>query len=221
MAGLCLAAAAHRLGGEPVPHAPILLCALIGLFLLGLGVTGKELSGRQIGVLVVATQALLHIGFMACTMLTAASSSAGESVRMSWAQMLFCTYGGSAPSAAQVASAVRGLDLSTWQARNGAVPVAHANGPVTGLAVGMLAMHLLAAVGMAWWLRRGERLVWTAVRRVADCLRLLFIDRVIVPMPIPRFVSGANTIIRRRQVWGSGLAGRGPPAAGACAFFYA
>lgn len=94
-----------------------------------------------------------------------------------------------------------------------AVPAAHGG---NGLA--MTLAHCVAALVAAWWLRRGERSVWTMARRVAAVadrpvrllLALLTIEpavpqRPVVPAPAPAAVPAADRALRHQVVR------RGPP----------
>ncbi|MGW5413258.1 hypothetical protein [Actinomadura geliboluensis] len=94
-----------------------------------------------------------------------------------------------------------------------AVPAAHGG---NGLA--MTLAHCVAALVAAWWLRRGERSVWTMARRVAAAadrpvrllLALLTIEpavpqRPVVPAPAPAAVPAADRALRHQVVR------RGPP----------
>lgn len=84
-------------------------------------------------------------------------------------------------------------------------------------AVAMVAVHLLASVACAWWLRQGERALWRGVRRIAAAVR-----RLIAP-PAPRLGDHRTAEVRwaglaprigRGGTLADGWSRRGPPARG-------
>lgn len=223
VASTALALSAHRLAGGEVPGATTITLALAVLLALGTALSRRERSGLQITVVVLVTQALLHVGFMLPTMSTSMSSSmpGGTSTPVplssaALAKLLFCFPDTAAPPAAKVTAAMSGMDtshLSRPPMTTATQVAAHmSDNPFTVAGLGMLTAHLLAAAAMAWWLRRGERAAWSVVERVVTTL---------ISRPVAVLVAGRPERLRTvddmwlptQRVWGSGLAGRGPPGA--------
>lgn len=80
----------------------------------------------------------------------------------------------------------------------------------------MVAYHLVAAVLLGWWLRRGERVLWQAARRVAATvdavLRRLLDHRpraVALSAPVPATFTTPHLAVLRHAI-----TLRAPPAAG-------
>lgn len=74
----------------------------------------------------------------------------------------------------------------------------------------MLLAHVLAALAVCWWLRRGEAAVWRAVRRLLPALP--GVADVVVPQPfLPRPVTPATLRSPLDRALGA-LHRRGPPA---------
>jgi hypothetical protein len=210
--------AAHRLAGGIVPGLTTIAMAAGLLLLFGGVLSCRERSGPQIAVLVLVTQALLHLSFMLSTMshtMSGGMSSAPLSTA-ELAKMLFCFPGTATPSAAQVASAMSGVDTShlTAAATPSTMHMAWQmnDNPFTPAGLGMLSAHLVAAAVMAWWLRRGERAAWSVIDRVITTLATARV-RQPAPSTPTRLQVVAELWLPTQQVWGSGRAGRGPPTA--------
>lgn len=208
-----LAVSAHRLAGGQVPSGLVILAGIVALFLIGTCLSGRERRGGQIAVLVLATQALLHVGFMASSMSTTMSGSMpGSPSAMTpamLAKMFLCFPAGVTPTADQMATAMAGIDTSrlTSPATAGHM----SDNPFTAAGLGMLCAHLVAAAVMAWWLRRGERAAWSGLQRAITVLTASS-SRTLPAWTTPSVPAAVDVWVALQQVWGSGLAGRGPPA---------
>lgn len=205
---VALAVGAHRLGGGMRPAGSAMVASVIVLFAFGLAWARRERRGPAITAAVLTSQLALHALFALAPMRTMAGSGANSELNR-WAAMLLCSDAGHPATAAQVNAARALLGLGPLPA---GTPAMHMASPFTAAGAGMLAMHLGAALVMAWWLRRGERMAWAAAQRVVTviiaaarrCLPLLSTNTA------PRPFSVAWT--PRPWSWRSGLAGRGPPA---------
>ena len=215
-ASTALAVSAHRLAGGVVPNPRTITLDAGLLLLLGGVLSRRERSGLQITVLVLVTQALLHVSFMLSTMshtMAGGMSSPAPLSTAELAKMLFCFPATATPSAAQVATAMSGMDTSHLTAA--APSTMHMAGqmndnPFTAAGLGMLSAHLVAAAAMAWWLRRGERAAWTVIHRVITTLTTTRVPQLTPNAPI-RLQAVIDVWLPTQQVWGSGRAGRGPP----------
>jgi hypothetical protein len=218
-ASTALGVSAHRLAGGAVPGLTTITVAAGLLLLLGGVLSRRERSGPQLTVLVLVTQALLHLSFMLSTMshtMGAGMSSPAPLSTAELAKMLYCFPGTATPSAGQVATAMSGMDTSHFTAATPATM--HMAGqmndnPFTAAGLLMLSAHLVAAAAMAWWLRRGERAAWTVIDRVITTLTTARVPQ-LAPNTPPRLQVVAELWLPTQQVWGSGRAGRGPPTAG-------
>ena len=195
---LALALAAHVVGGGRAPAGSVLGAALLALAGLGWLLSRRERGGRQLAALVVGTQALLHLAFVLPALL-AARGAPGRAAT-AFAELLFCHSGRHTLSAAQLRAATRGLGFS---------PPAPGLLAVAGHVMPMLLAHLLAAGAVAWWLRRAERAVWAAARRVLRRLRMVA-WRVPSNGPVPVPVAGRWAVAASRPA--GTLSDRGPPA---------
>jgi hypothetical protein len=72
----------------------------------------------------------------------------------------------------------------------------------------MLGAHLVAAGVLAWWLRRGERSAWRALRRIVTRLTAA-VDVVLPAYSVLLAAIAAWTPSVR--LWGAATAGRAPP----------
>lgn len=181
-ASVGLAISAHRLAGG-LPPRPLLVVAAAGiLFLLGVAVSARERRLWHIAALVGASQVALH----------AALGTHPRRTTAQWSALLFCHDSAHGVSAAQVAAA-----------REHFAAAPHSSG-----GLGMITAHVVAAAAMAWWLRRGERAAWRVVQRVVSHL----LGCVVAPTwvaSVQRAMADVWAPVPR--VWGTGLAGRGPP----------
>ena len=204
VASVGMAVVAHRLAGG---HAPASAVGAAAALLFGLGVllSRRERRGWQIAVLVTGTQAVLHVGFMAAGMWTAARSGAAR--QAAWADLLFCHHGGHAPTRAQVSAALSGVDLSHAPLPP---PAAAGAAAISTPSVLMLATHLAAAAVMAWWLRRGERAAWAVIRRAVGYLRWIRLPLAAQGETVWVRVLGEVRALTRRG-WESGCGVRAPP----------
>ena len=205
---LSLAVGAHRLGGGMQATPTAMVAAVVVLFGFGLVWGRRERRGPVITAVVLASQLALHALFELMPMRAMAASGTDPELNR-WAAMLLCSDAGHPATIAQVNAARVLLGL-------GPLPTApttmHMASPFTAGGAAMLAMHVGAALVMAWWLRRGERAAWSAAGRVvAVIVAAARWSAARVPASrAPRPVGGAWT--PRPWAWGSGLAGRGPPA---------
>lgn len=197
VAGLGLAVCAHRLAGGLLPGVPALAAAALGLFAVALVASKRERVGWQIAGLVGATQAAVHAAF--------AYAPAGHAAGgQNWAKLLFCQHGEQPVSAQTVAAARAHLS-------GGAMDAAMSHSAPVGLAAAaMLAVHVVAAAAMAWWLRKGERTAWAAVRRVVSRLTRVADGPALVVTRCAQVFGDVWAPVRR--AYEAGLAGRGPPA---------
>ena len=167
---LVLAVTAHIVGGGQAPGPGTVAVAAMGLWAFFGMLTARERGGRFLGVAVVSTQALLHLLFANIGRPPAGASGQGV------AALLLCSHGSAAIDAGQLAAAQRTLGVPL-----GPVDAGAAVGWVPSSPAAMLAAHLVAALGMAWWLRRGERAAWSAIRQVARRVTALLPNR---PAPV-------------------------------------
>lgn len=205
---VALAVGAHRFGGGAQPTRAVLMTALAMSFGFGLLWSRRERRGPAIAGVVLLSQLALHAAFAFAPM-RSGGIRAGDEVNR-WAAMLLCHNATHPATAAQVNSARAALGLGPLPA---APPAMHMTSPVSTGGAGMLALHLGAALVMAWWLRRGERAVWTVARRVV--VSVVATVRPVPPTSVPAPSAGAAGLVwtPRRWTFGAGLAGRGPPVA--------
>jgi hypothetical protein len=202
LSSTALAVAAHRVGGGAAPSTVAALIAFTALLALGWLLAGRQRGGPQLTALVLGTQAVLHLSFMATSMQmnTAVSGSSGASL----ASRLFCHTGSLAPTSAQIATALARIGTGPTQT----VTTAHISWFALS-EIPMLLAHLLAASVMAWWLRRGERAAWATLNRAVAAVieplssRLVVIGDLVTPHSRPWAA--------RSRIWASDLTGRGPP----------
>lgn len=212
-ASVGLAVTAHRLAGGEAPRGRLVIGATALLFLLGLALSRRERGGFQVTALVLVTQALLHLSFIFSAMAVGTPIVTGRSVApmsaAEMARMLFCFPRTVAPSSAQLSAALAALHSGHVGTATASAPRMMCN-PFSTAGLLMLGAHLVAATAMAWWLRRGERAAWTALRRVITTLRSFAVAVTVVSPPVRVPVDGRSWRPTQR-VWGAGLAGRGPP----------
>lgn len=231
-AGLGLALTAHLLAGGTIPQVRSIIVALTLLWFGALSLTGRERGGRLLGTAVIATQLGLHALFALTPRIGATPGPArlagtGGSTDTStiWARLLFCHHGASPITAAQLTAARSAIGLTAGAAPPSGV-LSTASGGELSLRpaliplvqswplVGMLAMHLLAAAVMAWWLRCGERAAWDAGRRIVRTMAariwhyLPAAPRRSTVLPRTRYADR-----RRERLQASLTATRGPPTA--------
>lgn len=227
---LALAVTAHVLAGGAFPSPTALAGAGCALLVFALTVTGRERHGGFIAASVITTQLLLHAVFAllpVASVLTASSgigSAGGSDQTAFWARLLFCHHGPHPITTSQVTAAKATLGISGSQLPSSGV----SHGATTGTGsvlvaaasswpvLGMLAAHLAAAAIMAWWLRRGERAVWAASRRVVQAVlsRLVSWPQ-FVPVAPPQY---SRPIHGRDGAWHERIrdcvcSERGPPVA--------
>lgn len=205
-----LALAAHRVAGGAAPPAWTVFTATGAFLLLGWCASRRERSGFQLGALVGGSQIAAHGWFVLPTVLALFRGRTGGPSDSALVAALFCHHGASAVSPAELATATRGLDLSSLHA-SAATTVAQQGGS-GGLAAQlalMMAAHLGAALVVAWWLRIGERRAWSAVCRLvrACALRHSFPS----PASATLVIAGRCLVLTPRR-WSGVLSGRGPPA---------
>ena len=159
---VALAAGAHRLGGGMPPAQALLVATTAVFFGFGLLWTRRERSGPAIAAVVLLSQLAMHAAFALAPMRsTGGDRTHGELNR--WAAMLLCHNPSHPATAAQVNAARAALGLGPLPTAPAAM---HMSGPISTGGAGMLALHLVAALAMACWLRRGERAAWAVARRV-------------------------------------------------------
>ncbi len=165
---LGLAVAAHVAGGGHRPPPAVANVAFGALMLLGWLASRRERTGRQIAALVIGSQAVLHVVFVLRERM---AGPAGSRASLNLASLFLCHHGSTPISSAQVKAATAGIDLSslTTLARH-TTPTPPPGWLVGWAPAAMIAAHLLAATVVAWWLRRGERALWTAACRVVRTL---------------------------------------------------
>ena len=210
---VALAVGAHRLGGGMRPTGTAMALSLIMLFGFGLVWAHRERRGPAITAAVLTSQLALHVGFTLAPMRTMASAGASSELSR-WAAMLLCSDADHPATVAQVDAARALLGLGPLPAPPAAMaPTAmHMASPFTTSGAGMLAMHVGAALVMAWWLRRGERSAWAAARRVVAVI-IASVQRSLPLSPANRAPRPIGDVWTPRPwSWGTGLAGRGPPA---------
>jgi hypothetical protein len=213
-----LAIAAHLVGGGVAPPESVVLIACGVLAMFSFAVTGRERRMVFIGVSVVSTQLLLHVSFALAPLLVATGGPQNQTAI--WARILFCHHGPHPITAAQVAAARATMGLSHTQLP-ASLTQTHGPGLLAALTaswwlLAMLAAHLVAAGVMAWWLRRGEKRAWHAIRQAAEVIRLRVLA-VLAPLPTPEPARSTTTptdcASRRcpRQLWARSVQRRGPP----------
>lgn len=204
---IALAMAAHRLAGGARPLSLVIGPALVALVAIAWLSSRRERSGRQVTALVVGCQTVLHVLFELPVVLVRHTTRAGAGSTPNWAVLLFCHHGSQPITSTQIRTALSGLDTTSLQTRLGQVPPPAS--PIRWVPITMLTAHLLAAVVMAWWLRRGERAAWAAACRV---VRVVLRRAPALP-PLRRSAVGAPT--RARVLVSSRLAtalgSRAPP----------
>lgn len=202
---LGLAVVAHRVagGGREPAGFPV---AFAGLLVLGWVLSRRERSGRVIALAVVTSQLALHLSFVLPGLLQLRrTGGAGGPADAQLSALLFCHHHGSAPiSSAQLHQAAAGLDLSAY----GSAPAGPSPTSFVVRAALMLLLHLVAAVVVAAWLRRGERAAWRHWVTVLRCGRSVL---PVVPVRPHRVapVRSAGAVVAR--FWFSPRALRGPP----------
>jgi len=209
LATVGLAVAAHRLGGGQSPGGVIGGAAGVVVFLASWLLARRERSGRLIGLLVVITQTVLHVVFTFTGMATMPPPAPGGSPSTAmWAKLLFCHHTGPPVTATQVITARAQLGI-TAPPSPPAAPM-HTMSVLSAGALLMLAAHLVAALVMAWWLRRGERAAWQIARRVIG--DLLPAHRHVLCLP------GRESLrqlgrgwVPSQPIWASAVTSRGPP----------
>jgi hypothetical protein len=164
-----LAALGHQLAqGGPVALGTLAL-GFLAVLLPAAALGGRERSLPGIAAALGLGQLGLHLLFH-----SVAHAAMGQSAMDQVAGRLICNdMPGMArmlppgTSAADLVGAA-GLDPHAYQA-----PMAHGPWWLFGLTPVMLAGHLLAAVLMGWWLRRGEAGLWQVVRSAGRAAREL------------------------------------------------
>ena len=130
-----------------------------------------------------------------------------------WAR---CERGGSAITAvvliSQLALHAAFAEVPMKASDKGHAGPMHMAGAFTDRGVAMLAVHLGAALVMAWWLRRGERAVWSAVGRVVRDVAAASRARCCLVSSRPAGRVTAVVWAPRRWMRGTGVVARGPPA---------
>ncbi len=232
VATVALALAAHLLGGGIVPQRHALVAIITVVWVGAFALAGRERGASFLGALVVSTQLALHAVFTvaSCALpISGAGAAAGGRAdsTAAWAKLLFCHHGPGSISAAQVATArsAMGLASTDLPASTGAgapAPTGSLLGSVlavlaqAGPATAMLVMHLLAALAMAWWLRRGERAAWAAggrvVALVAAQLRLHGFDPLSGLVSDPGAITVGRAMVHEHR-FAHSVGKRGPPAA--------
>jgi hypothetical protein len=195
-----LAALAHAASGTVLPPADVLLAAGVGVGIAAFGLTRRERGLPAVLGATLGGQLVLHL-VLTLSMVSSCAPAAGTDAA-----------GPPVMAGMGRGSDLRGCAAGSW------LPMTAA-GRSAGVMVGI---HVLAALVLAWWLRRGERaLARCAVvvagalapvaRRLAGALPVLGPPlRCAVPggVPVPRTGSRVrHPGLRGAQVW----ARRGPP----------
>lgn len=214
--GCGLAVGGHRLAGGAVSPgtASVVLLAFV---VLGLTVAGRrERSGRFVATLVLGSQLAGHLLLAAPMLSMMLRRPAGGLTDSTLQLLLLCGHGPHQPPAAAMREASRALnvdDLRRIAAGAGAAS-AHAGSQLTAVlsaAAPMLGAHLVAAAVLAWWLRRGERALWAAARRVVVTVTALVHGTPVIPVgPRVRIPTQASRVARANR-WLLPLSRRGPP----------
>ena len=192
-------------GGVAVP-ALLLLAVALGLTGVLRFLTGRELSGARLGLLVLAAQVLLHLLFERLPAPAAPATFSSWLAGFGWSS----TAGSGPPSASLMAMGHSGPMSGMWTAAG------------LGAALPMLAAHLCAALAVTLLLRRAERAVFTvsrlavAVRQrspLAAALRLLALRLgALVVQPRQAWPKAGDDVARPVALLPHSIVRRGPPA---------
>jgi hypothetical protein len=209
-----LAVAAHRLAGGVVPSNSAWF-VLGSFFVVGLVAAGRERSGRFLGSLVLVSQLAAHLLFAATMFTTMLRQHTGRLSIATLQLMLLCHHGHDPVSGTAIRRATVGMNLDDLRRDAPTAPTGSSVHLQTILAAAapMLAAHLAAAAVMAWWLRRGERAVWGAARRIVVAITGLVRGLPGAPRPPWVRLRTAHTYLVRISQWSLPLSRRGPPAA--------
>lgn len=149
-----LAAAGHGLAMGDMP--PLWACgaAFAGVFVAGWLLGGRERSLPGIGAAMLATQAVLHVGFDAARAWTGGPGEPGS------------------PGAMRPMSPVLSMPPTVVSAAHGVHMLpAHAHAlPAPITAPHAVVAHIVAALVASWWLRCGEAALWSLLRRAVACV---------------------------------------------------
>ncbi|MGF7235913.1 MAG: hypothetical protein ACQSGP_13270 [Frankia sp.] len=220
VAAVTLAATAHAAGDgmAPAPRACALAVALV--FVGALLAAERERSFVGIAGGMVAVQAALHAAFMLATPISGGESPAAAALSRAMSRPesspAYAPTGHAASSMAGMAGMAgmpgmgsAGTSASPWSSLFG--------GPD---AIGMLTAHLIAALLLAWCLRRGEAAWWALVRATSAVGRHLgLVFRIILVTPagparVRVWARGSDAIRRPRfRLLRHALVLRGPPTA--------
>jgi hypothetical protein len=221
-----LAVAAHMwMSGAQVPLWAV-LAGLVPVFITARLAAGPERSFGAILALMALDQTALHLLFDAAQQHAAAVAGAARMVpgrpaavivQLPPAPLPGMTSIPAVPAAAMNMPGMGGMGMSGMGMAGMSGMAGPGGAAPMHMTPGMFAAHALAALGCAWWLRRGE----AAVHEILTALAAWVADRFRLPMPIrqPAVATGPHTTrpCRAEPVRPVGtflrfaLARRGPP----------
>lgn len=209
-----LGTVAHSLAGGRLPGATGFAVLLVLLVAGAAPLLARAASTRRLVALVVGGQTFVHAA------LTATSGHAGDGVGVSSPAPVVPTIPDSVLTSSHREGTLAELLHPQPAAGSGTGPtvpdwVLHLLADLQPAQLPMALAHLLAAVGVGWWLASGERALFALLAlAAAPLLRLLAPAALPVAIGPVRAVRTAFRlrVVRREVLLSSSLARRGPPA---------
>jgi len=212
-----LTAAGHVwMSGDAVPLWAVAL-AFVALATLGYLLAGRQRGFLPISALMLVGELGQHLLFVSAQGPTTATTSAGETTSIP-ALPAFLS-GRVVPASAWICGMGKS-DMTT--AGPGSLAARLASDLMTSHgAAGMVAVHVVAGLLCAWWLRQGEagvfRLLRTLATLAAPALLLIWPATLVVPDLLRTRLPGHGFVLRRyNQLLSTVVARRGPPFSRLC-----